>query len=735
MALTGRGNKLINKALLIWMIFSLISISFPSIIFAKEQTGCNLSVLFDNGQVEGYVCSSWETQTQATNYWLSKKGVSKVSPAQSYKITAEPTDPGFEYQRSYLDLIKAPVGWEKTVNIKLRPVIAVLDSGVDINNPDLQSNIWFNPWEVPGDRQDNDRNGFVDDQYGWDFVMNTPDPMPKYEEGWTEVAMQHGTVVAGVAAAIGNNYVGVTGVNWQARIMPLRVLNGKGSGDTVTVAKAINYAVANGADIINLSFVGEHSDPILKQVIANAFNAGVMVVAASGNEQSVGVDLDLHPQYPVCDDGTNGDNQVIGVAAIDVNSVVADFSNYGSKCIDISAPGVKIFSTQYQDKTNVKFQDSFGGYWSGTSVAAPMVSGALALLKSVYPQFRPSQLRDVLIASGDQIDTVNTTKAGKIGRRLNLASAFQLIETLKVVTKSPIVIAPASQFKPQIDVLDSQGAHINSFLAYHPRFLGGVNVAVGDLDGDGILEVVTAPKANGGPHIRIFNQKGDLKGQFMAFVETFRGGLSLAVHDVNNDGKDDIILGIGNGAVPLIRIFDGQGNMLNQFQAYDITYTGGVNVTAGDLNNDGQVEIITTAKKGNLPLRIFDRFGSIKQEIKVYPSAFRGGVNITTGDVNGDGSDEIIAVPGEGGGPQVRIFTMTGKVISQFFAFNSNWRSGVTIASGDVDGDGVDEIVASASGSGRPEVKVLDIKGKVKSQFSLNANILGKNLNLAIYNY
>ena len=682
---------------------------FPAVLSAAEDSkNCDWAVLMTTGEVSRQPCPTGLEDELVKNYFESLPGVKLASPVVYYHPSLVPDDPGYGYQKNYLEAIKAPQVWDQLDSATLRPIIAILDSGVDIDNTDLKNNIWFNPWEVAGDNVDNDRNGFVDDKYGWDFVARNSDPKPKFDEGWTEVAMQHGTVVAGVAAAVGNNRVGVTGVAWAARIMPLRVLNGQGIGDTVTVAQAINYAVQNGADIINLSFVGHLSDPVLQDAIKRAFASGVLIVAASGNEQGAGVNLNLQPQYPVCDDGPNGENQVIGVAAIDESDRIAEFSNFGYRCIDVAAPGVKIFSTQLQVAGDSQFKDAYGGWWSGTSVAAPLVSGALAVLKSVFPRLSPSQLRDLVIASGDQIDNQNPYLAGQVGRRLNLQQAFTLASGLKSAQKSPLVIAPASAYSPLVETFDISGEQITSFMAYHPSF-----------NGDGKPEIITGARTGGGPHIKILNQQGETLSQFMAFPEAFHGGVTVAAGDINADKKDEVIVGVGSGGVPTVRIFDELGNLQRQFTPYDIAYTGGVNVAAGDVDRDGLVDIVVAPQTGKLPVRVFDRFGRLQYQFEAYPFTFRGGINVAVGDIDGNGSLDILTAPGAGGGPQVRVFNERGKVITQFFAYAKTFRGGAYVAVGDIDGDGSQDIITTPGAGGSPHVRVFNNKGEVKAQFFL----------------
>ncbi|MBI5466578.1 MAG: S8 family serine peptidase [Candidatus Kerfeldbacteria bacterium] len=694
---------------------------------------CDLAVSWSSGVISSYRCSERLSEGTAVLYFKSQPGVRAVGLVRRYKFTLIPNDPGYKSQQGYWEKIKAPEAWERPQNLSLRPVIAVLDSGVDIDNPDLKPNIWFNPWEVPKDGQDNDNNGYADDVYGWDFVQNVADPKPKFETDWNEVAMQHGTIVAGVAAAVGNNSGGVTGLAWSARIMPLRVLNSHGVGDTVTVARGINYAVDNHADIINLSFVGNLSDPVLEDAISRAYRAGVLVVAASGNEAAVGVDMNKIPQYPVCDDGPNGENQVIGVGAVDDRDVRAEFSNYGARCIDLSAPGVRIFSTQFVDDARPGFKEPYGGYWSGTSVAAPMVSGALALLKANFSTLSPSQLRDILIASGDVLDLVNPGLSRQLGRRLNLKAAFELASGARFPQKHPLLVAPQQGTLSEVSTYDISGEMVQKFLAYLPSFKQGLNIASGDVDGDGQPDIITAPRPGGGPHIRIFNQKGEIEFQFMAMNEKFRGGLSVASADFTGDGKAEIVIGPGKGSANLVRIYDGDGTLRYQFMPYEPSYLGGVNVAAGDVDGDGQPEVVTAPSGlARLPVRVFDKFGNKKAEFYPYPASFRGGVNLSIGDVDSDGRPDIVAAPGSGGGPQIRVFNYRGKVLLQFFAYAKNFRGGVNLAVGDVDGDGANEIISTPGASGGPHLRVFTAKGEVKSQFFVGAASFRGGLSLAV---
>jgi subtilisin family serine protease len=251
----------------------------------------------------------------------------------------------------------------------------------------------------------------------------------------------HGTIVAGIIGAVPNNMKGIAGVNWQVRLMPVKALDSTGQGVSSDVAGGIVWAADNGAAIINLSLGGAslEGNPILNDAITYAYNKGVLVVAAAGNDSSlVGADMDIEPVYPICNDG--GKNMVLGVAASDINDRKASFSNFGRACIDVVAPGTAYFNSKadqkgilstYYDPTQPG-KNNLYAYASGTSMAAPIVSGIAALLKSIHPDLTGPVLRDRLIASADNIDAVNQDACkglsctGRLGSgRINAQKALQ----------------------------------------------------------------------------------------------------------------------------------------------------------------------------------------------------------------------------------------------------------------------------------------------------------------------
>ena len=274
--------------------------------------------------------------------------------------------------------------------------VAIVDTGVDLDHPDLRTNLFVNPGEIPGNGIDDDGNGFVDDVSGYDFADN--DANANDESG-------HGTHVAGTIAAANNGF-GATGIAPNATILPVRVLGANGSGSTLDVAAGIRYAANMGADIINLSLGGGYSRAI-DSAIQYAKSVGALIVAAAGNESS------SVPGYPARF-SANSEN-VISVGAFNSSDRLARFSNDvgTSRSVQVDAPGVGIFSTS-----------AGGGYatLSGTSMAAPHVAGLAALTLSANPNLTSIELRQ-LLAAGVQGQAVGSDALGKVSASSTVAYA------------------------------------------------------------------------------------------------------------------------------------------------------------------------------------------------------------------------------------------------------------------------------------------------------------------------
>ncbi|MEG4085918.1 S8 family serine peptidase [Microcoleus sp. POL10_C6] len=276
-----------------------------------------------------------------------------------------------------LDVINAPEVWNQNITGN-GIVVAVVDSGVDYTHPDLDDNIWRNAGEIAGNGIDDDRNGYIDDIRGWDFVASDNNPMDLDFDG-------HGTHIAGAIAAERNDF-GITGVAPNAKIMPVRVLDAFGYGELNNVAAGIRYAADNGANVINLSLGNEfYPSNLVNDAIEYANNKGSVVVIAAGNSGF------SQPDYPA----RNADRLGIAVGSIDINGRMADTSNRaGSTPLDyLVAPGVDIYST-----TPYSTYDTL----TGTSMATPQVAGVAALVLNANPTLTPAQVEHILTTTSNR---------------------------------------------------------------------------------------------------------------------------------------------------------------------------------------------------------------------------------------------------------------------------------------------------------------------------------------------
>lgn len=705
------------------------------------------------------------------NEYTDSPKIEYIEPNYKFKMSAIPNDQ-YYYNQWYLPQVNLPQVWD-TINEVPEITIAILDSGVDYDHPDLANNIWINSNEVPGDGIDNDYNGYKDDVNGWDFVSRSPDPSPKFDSNFSEAGIHHGTVVAGITGAIGNNGAGIAGVAWNVKIMPLRVLNSLGEGNVKAVDDAVKYAIANGADVINMSFVGYDYSTILYDSLKKAYDNGIVIVAAAGNttDGNNGTDLNQIRMYPICYDVGKQDNIILGVSATNETDRKADFANYGSDCVDLSAPGVKFFGTQFYYEGRSEFQNFYGGYWSGTSLAAPIVSGGAALIKSIKADLSISQLYDVLIKNTDDISNLNPTYGNDIGSgRLNMlkslnsalksdpsSGAIKLLPREQSTGESGSTVGPngekilnilniddervlniltgkISRSYPEVKLFDSTGLRSRSFFAFNRNIEIGANVAITDFEDNGSVEIVVGAAAGGGPQVRIFDRAGNIKGQFFAYDPNFRGGVEIGIGDVDGNGIKDIITAAGKGGGPHVRIFDSQGKLINPgFFAFSESYRGGIHISTGDFDNNGKDEIVIGSGFGIEPsVQIFNEKGQLLRKYIVYHPSFQGGVNVDCGDLDNDGQLEIVTGAASAGGPHIRVFDYDGILKSQFFAYNKNFRGGVSVAVGDVDNDNTNEIVTGAGSGGGPHLRIFDIHGVVKGQYFAYDELYTGGINVSV---
>ncbi len=338
--------------------------------------------------------------------------VNWASPNYVYgraKTEAVPNDPRYPNQTGQLDLIKAPQAWDTTTGTGV--TIAVLDDGVDIDHEDLNANIWTNTGEIAGNAIDDDNNGYVDDVNGWDFGKSDNNPRPDLNTQYNFID-SHGTTVAGIAAGVINNNLGIAGVAGGAKIMPVRFT---GSNVTVTsagIASSIAYAANNGAKVINISFSIDpyQNDPAFFAATDLAYDKGCIWLNSAGNSN-----VENPPRTDI--------TKAFFIANTNNSDVKVATSNYGSG-IDLAAPGDELVGTVPGNLYDTA---------AGTSFSTAVTSGIAALIISAHPTWTRDQVAAQLVGSVDNIDALNPTYAGKLGAgRVN---AFKAVSTTLAAPK------------------------------------------------------------------------------------------------------------------------------------------------------------------------------------------------------------------------------------------------------------------------------------------------------------
>ena len=298
-----------------------------------------------------------------------------------------PNDPLYPFQWPVVDApadhdVDAPTAWVKRTSCAK---VAILDTGIDTDHPDLAKNVYRSD-DKPGNNKDDDKNGYVDDAYGYNAIKG---------KGSGEDDNGHGTHVAGIVAGRGNNSLGVSGICWSAKLIAVKFMNSRGKGSTSAAIDAIRYAVKKGAKIVNCSFGSTSKSSALKDAVDYAQDHKSLLVVAAGND---GVNIDKHPEYPAA----YGDSNILAVAATTSDDKLASFSNFGATAVDVAAPGDGVLSTYLG-----------GGYksLSGTSMAAPYAAGVAAMLRKQESDATYGDIRYAIRHKVDKPPTLNNKVA------------------------------------------------------------------------------------------------------------------------------------------------------------------------------------------------------------------------------------------------------------------------------------------------------------------------------------
>lgn len=430
-----------------------------------------------------------------------------VSPDWRLHFLVLPNDPMLGQQWHITNPtagIHLPQAWDHEQG-DASSVIAIVDTGVDWSHPDLGPNMWQNPEETYGNGIDDDGNGYIDDRYGWDCGSNDSDPRPEsYLEGGVDVGF-HGSHCAGIAAAATDNAIGVAGAGWDCRLMALKVVSSSNPFSVAAVTMAFDYAIAEQADVISMSFGGTISDfGFMQALVDEASAAGIVCVAAAGNNNTSEL------MYPAAL------NHVISVAATNSANQRASFSTYGS-WVDVAAPGEQIWSTIMTNYpldflTELLFMLLYGYdgvnpymFSDGTSMACPLVAGVVGLVRSGAPWMDHDAMLQHLIETGD-----NVVYDQPCGVKVNAEQAVASLTAAETVAAAAQLRAWPNPFNPAVT------------LRFALPVAGHVRLSVHDAAGREVARLIDGERPAGEQSL-LWRAEGLASGVYLARLESAAG--------------------------------------------------------------------------------------------------------------------------------------------------------------------------------------------------------------------
>ena len=458
--------------------------------------------------------------------------------------------------------------------------------------------------------------------------------------------------------------------------MNVRVVDESGVGTFDMLPAAIRYAVDNGAHIVNMSIIGETNSEI-KEALAYAYEHDVSVFAAIGNNMS---DLDILPRYPVCADAYDDTMMVMGVSAIEQSRRLAVFSNVGTSCVDITAPGVELTSTVRFSPTHGLTEKYMGG-WSGTSFATPLVSGTAALIKAIQPTWGPDQIYKAILKTthrtpNDEPETyARLFGAGLLQVHNAVNYAIKRVISKRVPTSLLFVSPNGTQIEEQI----STGMHPTQLADQ----LEGIDDVVSYRHEDGLVRYVTSRQES--TLERRITTYSDAWQEMSSVLIPASGALNIAIADVTGDEVLDLVVSPQYADEQLLQIYSLDGVAQDQYSISGI-HTG----VSHAITQDGSV-VTFSEFNGERIVHIFDHTFDAPASTKVIQSLQKRG-SIALGDVDGDREDEIILGGARGERPVISIYEMSG-ALKRTFTVYGGYQGGFSLASLDYDANGKDDIL------------------------------------------
>lgn len=738
----------------------------------KVLIGCVLGITFFGWQhpvhaasyVYAHVASDGQqivlpvSATQVVH--LTAKEKLTLQTTRQYHALFTPSDPYWPLQWNLVNM-NLPSAWDAAVTPPFTGtsgvIVAVLDTGVAYENNGLSKqasdlatmHVWTNVGEIDGDGVDNDGNGFIDDVHGWNFIN---------DNGHPDDDNGHGTHVTDTIAGGINNSVGIAGIAPSVTILPIKVLDSTGTGTTATIANGIRYAMANGANIINLSLGGTQDDPLLASAIHDAEAAGIVVIAAAGNDG--GSTLNFPARY----------NGVVSVGAVQYDESRTSYSNYGPG-LTVMAPGGNVDLDQNGDGSpdgiaaqtcsSTSCSTFSMQYYEGTSQAAAQVSGVMALLEACGGT--AATATNALISTAadggaagydtmygygvvnaqaalNALGCVSTSPAAPTNLRVisSMTSTLALTDTRTWPFKRPLfrwAAIPGLTYHiqwgklgsaPKLTTQTTNGFQPTISTSGTYRLVLTASDDAGRTSSSTVLMYRYRPSvllAASGTSVRSYSMSGAPSVTFSTSMKSPTGVASA----VNLDGSAAAFVSdlTKNSAV---LVFTASGARRQTIRPFGTSYSGGL--SAGIMHTSGQLATLVTASTTAGDVRWISSSG--EQVFRIINSKDRG-YSVAAGDLDADGNDEVVLA--ERRGPSVRVYSNAGVLQKTIQPLGSSYRGGWVVTVGDVTGDGkADIVLIRADARQDPKVYIINGSGKTTKTFIMKGVTLSQTILLTALN-